>query len=159
MISPKRIYGKITSPDLHNDATTILLLLCMRLVTSHPTDTLDARTPLYWATKQFYALVEATPLLSLQLLQAQILLSVYEIGHGIFPTAFTSVGHAARLLRMTGLHDTKRASRMFRPPPTWTGREEERRVCWSVLILDRYVVFNDVPALILPQYRQSGHAR
>lgn len=112
----------------------------MKLVTQILSETEEPRTHLYWKCRQFYSQVEDAPLLSLGLLQAKLLIAMYEVGHGIYPAAFMSVGHAARLGHMIGLHDRKGASQLFRAPSSWTLREEERRVWWEVVVMDRYVV-------------------
>lgn len=145
ILSQKRLLDRLEKFDPEAEATTALLLLSMKLVTQILSETEEPRTHLYWTCRQFYSQVEDAPLLSLALLQAKLLIAVYEIGHGIYPAAFLSVGHAARLGHMIGLHDSKKAPQLFRAPSSWTLREEERRVWWEVVVMDRYVVTGRFP--------------
>jgi hypothetical protein len=102
--------------------------------------------------KDLYSRVENSCLISLQLLQSAILIAIYEIGHGIYPAAYLSVGHAARLGNMMGLHDRKNATQLFKEAETWSQCEEERRTWWTVVMLDRYV-WMYIAFINLPIYR------
>ncbi len=55
----------------------------MKLCSSHVT---TPKTTLYRVTKQFHFDVE-TGILSIQVLQAGILIALYEIGHAVYPAA------------------------------------------------------------------------
>ena len=145
IVSKKRLLARLEKFSSDADASMALLLLSMKLVTQILSESDDPRTWLYWTCRQFYIHVEDTPLLSLALLQAKLLIAQYEIGHGIYPAGFLSVGHAVRLGYMMGFHDRKNAPQLFKPPPTWTGREEERRTWWGVVVLDRCVVAGPLP--------------
>lgn len=149
IVSRKRLLARLEHFSADADASTTLMLLCMKLATQILSEKEDPRTHLYWTCRQFYALVEDTPLLSLALLQSKLLIATYEIGHGIYPAGFLSVGHAARLGYMMGFHDRKKAPQLFKDPPTWTGREEERRTWWGVVVLDRYVSTSQNPMQLL----------
>jgi len=110
----------------------------MKLVTTSPAYQQDAVTSLLYQTvRDLSAKVENAFVISLELIQAKVLLSVYEMGHGIYPAAFLSIAHAARLCVTMGFHDRKSAPRLFKEPATWALLEEERRTWWVVLILDR----------------------
>ena len=108
----------------------------------------------YTATKQMISLVESQGTVSLRLLQAVLLLSFYETANGIYPAAYLSVGHCARLGHAIGIHDRRNAPQMIRPSSmcamsehyldmtyafvdSWTKVEETRRVWWGVIVMDR----------------------
>lgn len=137
IVSEKKLFDRIRKMDRQSQASLVLLLLAIKLVVQSLDPRDEPRNTLYWNTRQFCVQVEEAPLLSLLLLQSKVLIAQYEINHGIYPTGMMSVSHAARLGQMMGLHDRKHASQLFRSTPTWTGREEERRVWWAVLVLDR----------------------
>lgn len=140
MLSQKRIFQKVNDFSADADIGLSLLLLCMKLVSEIlPNGDQAAISSMYCMAKELYSRVENSCLISLQLLQSAILLSVYEIGHGIYPAAYLRVGHAARLGIMMGLHDRKNATQLFKEGETWSQCEEERRTWWTVVILDRYV--------------------
>ena len=139
VVSKTRLYQQVNNPSTESSADLALLFLCMKLVVHVPfDDSGGAEDNLYQAAKQFLHAVESGGLLTVKLMQAAVLISAYELGHGIYPAAFLSTGHAARLGQAMGLHDRRTpAPQMLRTPATWTLQEEMRRVWWAVLILDR----------------------
>lgn len=107
----------------------------MKLCSSHVE---SAETDLYRVVKQFYFDVESCGTLSIQVLQAGVLIALYELGHAIYPATFLSVGGCCRYATALGL-DKDVSSRGYSKLP-WIEEEEHRRVWWSLLILDRYVL-------------------
>jgi hypothetical protein len=75
-------------------------------------------------------------------LQAGILLSLYELGHAIYPGAYFSVGACMRYAHALGIHSG--ASSRARKPLTLRELEEESRAWWAVVILDRLVSLSPV---------------
>lgn len=135
-LSRKRILQKLAVFNPSTDASFALLLLCMKLVVQEPSSG-ESVTRLYQSACHFASFLEHAPTLSLELLQARILITVYELGHGIYPAAYLSTGHLVRMGQMMGFHDRKHAAQLFRTPQIWTVREEERRAWWGIFILDR----------------------
>ena len=114
-----------------------LLVLSMKLLAAPCSESESAATsPLYQMTKELSWKVENCGLISLELVQSTVLLSVYEIGHAIYPAGFLSVARAARLSMIMGFHN-RESPQIFQSPETWTRREEERRTWWAILIFDR----------------------
>ena len=136
MISIKRLAQRVPNFYAKPDITLSLLLSCMKLVT-YPLVYDLRHTPLYYTAKYFFQVVQDSCFVSIHLLQAAVLIAVYEIAHGSYPTGYLSVCHAVRLGMMMGLHDRKHAAQVFGPSDTWTLREEERRTWWAVVVLDR----------------------
>ncbi|KAL5337364.1 fungal-specific transcription factor domain-containing protein [Aspergillus crustosus] len=124
--------------SLHADAA--LLLLCMKLVQTSPGP--DKQTPhslaLYTIAKRFSKTLELDNVLTLRSIQAGILLTLYELGHGIFPAAYLSIAQCARQGVALGLHN-KNAPQFLREPRSWADWEERQRVWWAIVILDRYI--------------------
>lgn len=147
MLSEKRLSQNLAIRTHLVDAPLALLLICMKLVCEQPGSSADfdkiihsADNPhIYLLAKDFLRVIEDAHSISLRLLQSVILIAVYEIGHGIYPAAYLTVGHAATLGMMMGLHDRRHARQLFKTSDTWTLREEERRTWWSILVLDRLV--------------------
>ncbi|KAL9618458.1 MAG: hypothetical protein Q9160_006836 [Pyrenula sp. 1 TL-2023] len=140
IISKKRLHSQLASQDYISNADFTLLLLTMQLLIEEPSDSSFESRSFYYAAKQYLQTVEAAGLLTLKLIQASILISAYEIGHGIYPAAFLSVGHCVRLGQALGIHDKRTpAPQMISRPGTWAEQEEIRRVWWAVLLLDRHV--------------------
>jgi hypothetical protein len=138
IVSRKRLFLTLSSPSACQGAELALLLLCMKLITNIPPgDSLSAQNTLYLTAKTFFTVVESSALMTVQLVQAALLLCAYEVGHGIYPAAFLSAGHCARLAYALGLHDRKGAPQMIKRRGSWAELEELRRVWWGTLLLDR----------------------
>lgn len=141
ILSQKRVLQKVNNFDSSADTGLALLMLCMKLVSEVPPEgDQPATSALYSLAKGLYYRVENNCLISLQLVQSAILIAVYEIGHGIYPAGYLSIGHAARLGIMIGLHDKKNAAQLLKGGETWSQCEEELRAWWAIIILDRYVL-------------------
>lgn len=121
----------------HLRADTALLLLCMKLLCHTPHESNARNAFLYTTAKQFSCSLETAGLSSLRTLQANLLISVYELGHAIYPAAYVSIGLSARQGIALGVHNHS-APQLPRAPVKWTDWEERRRVWWLILILDRY---------------------
>ena len=96
-----------------------------------------SRVPEYHAAKRFYAELEGGGAFSPQVLQAGVLIALYEYGHAIYPVAHLTIGGLARYGISAGLDGT--APSQMAPPSDWIEAEERKRIWWGVLILDRYV--------------------
>jgi hypothetical protein len=92
---------------------------------------------LYLAIKHYYLEVEISETFSLPVLQAGILLGLYEILHAIYPAAFLTIGACARYCHALGINvnGTLNTKRVL----TLVEAEERRRAWWAVVILDRFV--------------------
>lgn len=123
-------------------AEVALLLTCMRLVTEIPGNHHTAATGslTYAVARRYTNELEVTVPTSLLLFQSTILVPVYEIGHGILPTAYLTVAKAARLGLLRGVQDRGHTTQLSQTPPTWTHWEEERRAWWATSILERSVL-------------------
>jgi hypothetical protein len=138
VVSRKRLFLTLSGPNACQGAELALLLLCMKLITHiPPQDSLSAQDTLYLTAKTFFTVVESSALMTVQLAQAALLLCAYEVGHGVYPAAFLTAGHCARLVYALGLHDRKGAPQMIKRPGAWAEQEELRRVWWGTLLLDR----------------------
>lgn len=133
IISEKRLLDPRLSL---NDSCHDLLLLCMKLCILRFHKSTPSQHPLYSLAKHLTSSAENEGLASLRLIQALVLLAVYELSHAIHPAAYLTIGRAARLVILMGWHDGA-AQQLFKPGDTWTLLEEQRRTWWGVFILDR----------------------
>ncbi|KAG8416292.1 hypothetical protein J3458_006885 [Metarhizium acridum] len=118
----------------HQRAELFLLVLSMKLCSSRVT---NARTNLYRTARRLYADIERSGTLSLLVLQAGILIALYEMGHGLYPDAYLSVAQCARYGTALGVDKTIISREMG--TTTLPDLEEARRVWWSILVLDRFM--------------------
>ncbi|KAK3336626.1 hypothetical protein B0T19DRAFT_44974 [Cercophora scortea] len=129
-----------------------MLFLAMKLVSWSPVAGIStADSGIYVAAKRFLAQLESGGTVSLLHLQAMVLVTLYEVGHGIYPAAWMSVAMCARYADLIGLPSFKESSLMLGSVATWTEAEERRRVWWAIYILDRYVCLGNKKRFAMPE--------
>ena len=117
-----------------------VLLLAMHLSNQHPdpeNDDFNMETPLYSATKQLVNSLLAALRPSLELLQACVLVAIYEYGHGMPEAADLTVGVCARIGYTLKLHQVPNLT--FPDGDDWTAQDDGQRTWWGVLVIDRFV--------------------
>lgn len=135
IISKVRFYGRLLNPLAPRRNDVALLVLCMRLATMLPAGIPMSKTPEYLAAKRFHAALEITGPFSPQVLQAALLIALYEYGHAIYPAAYLTIGSCARYGISSGMDGT--GNSQMPPPSDWIEAEERKRIWWAVLIFDR----------------------
>ncbi|OQD61907.1 hypothetical protein PENPOL_c014G02077 [Penicillium polonicum] len=116
-ISKKRFYDLYLQPSFRSRPDVVLLLLALKLITAFPP-----------AVEESFSIL---------VLQAGVLVALYELGHGIYPAAFLSIGACARYAHALGINVSRTVP--TRRVLTLVEVEERRRVWWAVVILDRFV--------------------
>jgi hypothetical protein len=96
----------------------------------------DPRKPAYRAAKQLYLDLEIQGVVSIQVLQAGVLLATFEYGHAIFPSATISIEGCVRYGEALGINWEAKS---VKKPFDWVELEEQNRLWWSIVILDRFV--------------------
>jgi hypothetical protein len=138
ILSKRRFYECLLNPLLQPRPDIALLLLSIRLITIPPlSDIPTSKTPVYLAAKQFYSEVVAVGTCSIQVLQAGILISLYELSHALYPSAYLSIASCARYGVAFGINGKGPSQPKFSLNWNWDEAEERRRSWWAVLILDR----------------------
>ncbi|KAJ5988431.1 hypothetical protein N7481_003641 [Penicillium waksmanii] len=163
IVSRKRYLAAILNPLSPSRRPIALLALCMKLccLPVHD-DEGPRRTSLYQFVKKFYSEVESTQDLCVEVLQAAILIAIFEIGDAIYPAAYLTVGICARYGIAMGL-DKINKGRMGGQHiriGSWMEIEERRRAWWAILTLDRFVTSNlNSPSMDILQKARSGPQR
>ncbi|KAL6859522.1 hypothetical protein J3F83DRAFT_749264 [Trichoderma novae-zelandiae] len=134
ILSKKHFSSNLPNYLTHRRSELCLLVMCMKLSSSLTT---AAKTVLYRTAKQFHFEMELSGILSVAVLQAGVLISIYELGHAIYPAAFLSVGQCARYAAALEVDKSITSDVLDKLP--WNEVEEQRRVWWSIIILDRYL--------------------
>jgi hypothetical protein len=94
---------------------------------------------LYLSTKACIALVEGAGINSLEVAQSKLLIALFEVGHGFYPAAYTSISAAVSAIEALIIYDEANASRNQSAVPE--KRQSELMITWrGVLIVDRLVV-------------------
>ncbi|KAL7935789.1 hypothetical protein V8C35DRAFT_298248 [Trichoderma chlorosporum] len=145
IICRKRFYADALSPISPHRRGLILLALTMKLYcTPASANGHNGRRALYQLVKAFHADVEATSTMSVHILQAAVFIAIYEIDQAIYPSAYMSVAACARYGIAMGLNKLM-TSPFGDGKPGYSGVEieEQRRVWWAILILDRLLNVGD----------------
>ena len=110
----------------------------MDLITWIPSERdCNPRGSTYTAAKSFYLDLEIAGIVSIQVLQAGILIALFEFGHALYPSAAVSVEACAKYGYALGINwNTISPSK---PPFSWVDLEEQNRVWWAIVMLDRSV--------------------
>ncbi|KAM0719810.1 hypothetical protein Q7P37_003945 [Cladosporium fusiforme] len=139
IVSKIRLYQHLSNPAHEPGADFALLFMTMKLVCSElPVGVGPQQTQAYTDVKSFFTYVEAQNGFSIQMIQVALLIALYELGHAVYPAAYLTIGHCARLGYAMGIHE-RGVPQMLIRPQTWTEQEERRRVWWGVIVLDRFV--------------------
>jgi hypothetical protein len=136
IVSKKTFYEHIRNPSGQIRLDYALLILAMDLI-CWIAENNDPRTPTYLVAKSFYLDLEIQGFVSFQILQAAILIALFEFGHAIYPSAAVSIEACVRYGCVLGINwDAKFPAKR---PFSWVNVGEQNRVWWAIVILDRYV--------------------
>ncbi|KAH7121770.1 hypothetical protein B0J13DRAFT_648559 [Dactylonectria estremocensis] len=143
VISKQTFFSSLLNPIAQRRTEVRLLALCMKLCCTEPGDD-DPRVGIYHIAKEFHHKAETYGPLSIQVLQAGILIAIYELGQSIYPAAYLNVGACARYgMALKIDHASVALGVDAESPRPWNETEERKRVWWAVLILDRYLSLSD----------------
>ncbi|KAL7904110.1 hypothetical protein GGI35DRAFT_242218 [Trichoderma velutinum] len=143
ILSRNQLLLSLESPLAGTETDLLLLVLAMKVLlwnpsAEHSTNT-NPRTEGYLLARRAIDEAVLAGAMSCRLLQAQILLAVFELGHAIYPAAYLSVGACARYGTALGVDASLSPDfRLQNPSIRRLDIEEQRRTWWMVLILDRF---------------------
>jgi hypothetical protein len=140
IISKKRFYDHSLNPLIPYGVDVLLLLSTMKLILWHPGQEPQPDAE-YRAIRHAILEAENAGVLTLQLLQAKILLAIFEYGHAIYPPAYLSVGSCARFGTALGVNQCLQSTDLSVSPKAALETEEKKRSWWAILIMDRFVSF------------------
>lgn len=138
IISKKRFYDVLRSPQKTPTADFSILLLAMRLIIQHPSSDANidgSREVLYLATKTLLAQVQTFIPSSLRLVQAGVILAQYEQANGMVDAAYVTIGTCARMAIALDMEDARSSEA---PPGSdpWIRDEEILSTRWGLVICD-----------------------
>jgi hypothetical protein len=143
IVSQTRLLASLKTAEIERKATEVdlvLLILAMEVLLWNPSSqqSKNPRTKAYLLARHFINEAVLAGAMSCRLLQAQILLAVFELGHAMYPAAYLSVGACARYGIAMGANATLRPDfPLHHPSMDLLEIEEQKRTWWMVLILDR----------------------
>lgn len=148
ILSKNHIYSKIRriSTDIpEGDLSILLLAICLIIqLPARPKicGSVEDSIPIYSIVKALHVQLQTLLPPSIYLLQAQLIITAFEHGHGLLTASYLSIGTCARLSEILAInrqgddisHQWKIPSNK-EPNPT----NEERRLWWGCIIRDRYI--------------------
>jgi hypothetical protein len=133
IISPQKCVEKLKNIASDNNPELCNLLLCMYLVTRQPGNTSgikEMQTPLYFEAKTLLTALTSSGHSSIEVIQAGVLLSLYEQGHGMIDVAQLTMSVCTRMAMKIKV--------ALRAAPELQNTDFGR-LWWGIIILDRYV--------------------
>ena len=132
-LSKKKIFGQVLSPLSGHRLDHVILLTAIKLIITAPGD--DPRSAGYCGIKTALLDAEMKGILTLRILQALVLVALYELGHAIYPSAYLTVGYCAKYGIALGINQTIDLN--CGAGSALIDSEEERRTWWTIVLFDR----------------------
>lgn len=131
VVSESLFYERLPNTFTKPRADVSLLSLSMAIITTIPTEKgLESMSSLYTLVKGSIAIIEAANLNTPEVVQARLLVSLFETGHAL-PAAYISLAGTARAAAAIKINETIN-------DPCSPSSEESRRLWWGIVMLDRY---------------------
>jgi hypothetical protein len=138
VLAKDRFYS-ILSSTLHDPQADFLVLsVCMHLIQQMPSSsTSSMQSSDYVAVKGLICLLEGTSEISLDLVHSRLLLTLYEMGHGLHTAAYVSIAACARMAHTLGFH--RKPWKNLSVETEQISLEEKKRTWWEIVNLDRFI--------------------
>jgi hypothetical protein len=136
VISQRLFYQRMTefSKTKQPDFAVLLLSVCL-LIRYAATDT--GEDPLYKIVKGEYWHLSSRLEVSIELIQAGVLIACYEHAFGLVGAAYRTIGLSARMGSWIGLHSQGFESDLPRDSAAWLENAERCNLWWGIVIRDR----------------------
>lgn len=135
IISPQKCIDRLETLNSDNNPELSNLLLAMYLVTRQPGNSSNIRemqSPVYFEAKTLLAALTSSGNSAIEVIQAGVLLSLYEQGHGMIDVAQLTMSVCTRMAMKMKV--ALRAA-------TEIQNTDFGRLWWGLVILDRYFLF------------------
>jgi hypothetical protein len=137
-ISKIRFYQNFPSLNTSPAADFATLCLSILLIQQLPSGrATQVQSPLYTSAKNLITILEGSNEISLDLAHSRVLVTFYEMGHGLHTAAYVSVAATARLARSLGLH--RKPWRFLNAESDKLLLEEQKRTWWAISNMDRFI--------------------
>lgn len=129
------LQAQLSNEPSQLNSSEILLLACIKILCQPiEDDTRGHSSPHYLAIKTSFVGAEVNGVLTVRLLQALVVLLIYEFCHGIYPSAYITLGTCTRYLDALGIN---RPSLPSEEPIDWIDAETRRRLWWAIYTMER----------------------
>jgi hypothetical protein len=139
IITDVRLHDHLAYLGENPDPEICTLILCIYLVTQAPAHATEEGTnleSLYSILKPFHSSLQSMSMPSIPILQAGMLLAVYEQGQALDQLGYLSIGTCTRMGHAMGLQKTLQQD-LSSAGADRAGLEERKHVWWCVVILER----------------------
>lgn len=141
IIDNKELYDRLsrlrTSPTADFSILTLTIHLISQLYGQIPRER-DGLERLYYTTKGLHSILMSTGRLSIEFIQAGLLLAAYEHFQALHDAAYQTLGACARMGYTLGFH--KSLSPDILPDAHANAvAERQRQVWWGIIIFERYI--------------------
>ena len=150
VISQKRLQERLPGIWKKPCADFCLLSLCISLITMHPDgpELPNRMRSIYTMIKSSVGALDAIGTNSLELFQCRLLITLFELVHGLYPAAYVSIGAVSRAGVALGVHE-----KSYQMKHGDQEEAEEARCVWrGIVVIDRLV---DIVFLSSPRYHTS----
>jgi hypothetical protein len=137
-LSRYRFYERLRGLGTQPNGGLLMLCLCIWLVERKPSGGgISAHMLPYVTLKSLLVVLESAGDMSLDIVQCKLIMTWFELGHGLHTAAYISIGACARSARALSLHkaediDSSSHADVFL-------LEEKRRTWWVIMNVDRYL--------------------
>jgi hypothetical protein len=98
----------------------------------------DSMEQLYHTTKGFYSILMSTGRSSIEIIQAGLLISVYEHCQALHDATYQTLGACARMGYTLGLHKSLSPDILLDAQANAIA-ERQRQIWWGIIIIERYI--------------------
>ncbi|KAK9328270.1 hypothetical protein V1520DRAFT_328417 [Lipomyces starkeyi] len=160
IISIPRLRSRL--PLAWDEVSLDIALLCLSIILltttprSSPENDNDRSEfkSLYCHTKNWISSTETLGLNSFQIVQSRILVTLFEVAHGLYPAAYISIGATTRAADALAVHPGADASSSHTTDDE-TKRQDSILTWCGILILDRYIAVDSGPHPSLTRSRSQ----
>lgn len=135
-LSRQRFLERVLNPLRPVRTGSMMLIAAMKLLANCPPQSTSEAAG-YMSIKAGLLQAEVSGLLDFHIFQASVLISLYELGHAIYPSAYMTVGYCIRYGLALGV--SKSIECGVQGEIDMVHLEEQRRGWWAILVLERYV--------------------
>ena len=137
-ISKRKVLDQLLNPLIPPRKDTAFLLIAMKLISQAP-ENKNAWASEYHTAVRFRTDPQLMGTVSLEILQANILLAAYENGHAIYPGAYISIGICLQYAKTLGMSWSCSAEGSS-DQQLYNDMEERKRTWWAIFLLERYAL-------------------
>lgn len=133
------------------DAETCTLLLAVYLVTKQPSEGTNLDS-LYTGLKRFHSDLYTISTQSVPIIQAGMLLAIYEQGQSLHQLSYMTIGACVRFAQAIGMHRSIRIEIDYESERR-EEMQQQRHIWWCLVILERFILY---PSNLIINNDQTG---